>query len=78
MVKLYYQHLAEEQPERILIFHCKDTIPKIRNKYFQERNGAASVPQFPHSCVCERFIYSHHRSAYSGAGIYVDECGNWD
>ncbi len=28
--------------------------------------------QFPHSCVCERFIYSHNRSAYSAAGKYVD------
>ncbi len=28
--------------------------------------------QFPHSCVCERFIYSHDRSAYSAAGKYVD------
>ncbi len=46
--------------------------------------------QFPHSCVCERFIYSHDRSAYSAAGKYMDrtweyincsqthECGNWD
>ncbi len=44
--------------------------------------------QFPHSCVCERFTYSHDRSAYSAAGKYVDrsweyinrsqthECGN--
>jgi hypothetical protein len=24
--------------------HCKDIIPKIRNKYFQERNCAATVP----------------------------------
>jgi hypothetical protein len=24
--------------------------------------------QFPHSCVCERFIYSHYRSAYSATG----------
>jgi hypothetical protein len=46
--------------------------------------------QFPHLCVCERFIYSHNRSAYSVIGNYVDqsweytnrsqkhECGNWD
>jgi len=47
--------------------------------------------QFPHSCVCERFIYYHDWSAYSSAGTYVDwswvyikngsqthECGNWD
>jgi len=69
--------------------HCKDTILKIWNKYSQKRNFAASE-QFPHSCVCERFIYSHDRPAYSAAGKYVDwswkyinrsqahECGNWD
>ncbi len=47
--------------------------------------------QVPHSYVCKRFLYSHHRSAYSAAGKYVDcswelyilrsqthECGNWD
>jgi len=39
--------------------------------------------QSPYSCVCERFVYSHDRSAYSAAGKYVDpilghECGNWD
>ncbi len=28
--------------------------------------------QFPHSCVCERLIYFHHRSAYSAAGKYVE------
>ncbi len=31
--------------------------------------------QFLHSCVCERFIYSH-RSAYSVAGKYVDR--SWE
>ncbi len=46
--------------------------------------------QFPHLCVCDQFLYSHHRSAYSAAGKYVDRsreyincsmthgCGNWD
>jgi hypothetical protein len=45
--------------------------------------------QFPHSCVCERFIYSHDRSAYPAAGnmwtetweyinrSQTNECGNW-
>ncbi len=64
--------------------HCKDTIPKIRKKYSQQRNCAASVP-ISKFCVCERFIYSQGPSA----GKYVDrlweyinrsqthECGNW-
>jgi hypothetical protein len=46
--------------------------------------------QFLHSCFCERFIYSHHRSVYFAAGKYVDrsweyinrsqthECVTWD
>ncbi len=56
------------------------------------RKGIAQPKsQFPHSCVCERFIYSHIRSAYFAAGnmwtdpynIYVNrsqthECRNWD
>jgi hypothetical protein len=56
------------------------------------RKGIATRPQsqFPHSCVCERFLYSQDRSAYSNAGKYVErswkyinlsqthECGNWD
>ncbi len=28
--------------------------------------------QYPHPCVCERFMYSHDRSAYSAAGKNVD------
>ncbi len=40
--------------------HCKEPIPK--------KGIARPQSQFPQSCVCERFIYSHHRSAYSAAG----------
>ncbi len=32
--------------------------------------------QFPHSCVCERFIYSQDRSTYSATGKCVDRLGN--
>ncbi len=55
------------------------------------RKGIAQPQsQFPHSSVCEQFIYSHDLSAYSAAGKYVDrtweyinrsqthECRNWD
>ncbi len=46
--------------------------------------------EFPHLCVCERFLYSHDQSAYFAAGKYVDrsweyincsqthKCWNWD
>ncbi len=45
--------------------------------------------KFPHSCVCELFIYSQDRSTYFPAAEYADrsweyinrsqtkECGNW-
>jgi hypothetical protein len=37
--------------------HCKDTIPKIRNNDFQERNCAASVPIFHiHVSVSDLYI----------------------
>jgi hypothetical protein len=34
--------------------------------------------QFTHPCVCERFIYSHHRSAFSAAGKYVIVDRSWE
>jgi hypothetical protein len=36
-------------------FHCKDTIQKIRKNIHRKRI-ARGQSQFPHSCVCERFI----------------------
>ncbi len=52
---------------------------------------SGSQSKFPHSCVCERIIYSHDGSAFSAGGnIWTDpggweyinrsethECGNW-
>ncbi len=47
-----------------LSLHCKYTVPKIRNKYSIPRNKTARLRSpFLHLCICERFIYSHHRSA---------------
>ncbi len=59
-------------PKEISSIHCKDKTPKFRNKY--PRKGiSGSQSQFPHSCVCERFIYSQDRSAYSAGGnMYTD------
>jgi hypothetical protein len=68
---------------------------KIQYQKFEtniHRKGIVrSQSQFPHSCVCERFIFSQDRFAYSATGnmrtypgnIYVNlsqthECGNLD
>jgi hypothetical protein len=40
------------------ILHCKDIIPKIRNKYSQGKELLGYSPSFQHSCFCERLIYS--------------------
>jgi hypothetical protein len=39
------------------LLHCKDTIPKIRNKY-SRKGTVRPQSQFQYLCFCERFIYS--------------------
>jgi hypothetical protein len=46
--------------------HCKDAIPKIRNKYSQKRNCAASVPNF-HIHVYVSDLYIPRLVSYSAA-----------
>ncbi len=79
-------------------FHHSSTLTaKTKYSKFETnipRKGiAGSQSQFPHSCVIERFMYSHNRSASSAGGNmwsfvdqswdYIDrsqthECENWD
>ncbi len=79
-----------------IVWTPRDTVHTAKTQYRKietniPRKGIARPQsQIPHSCVNERFIYSHDRSAYSSAGKYVDrsweyinlsqthECGNWD
>ncbi len=53
---------------------------KTQNRKFETKTPRKGIArrrsQIPHSCVCERFIYSQNRSAYSATGKYVDwSCG---
>jgi hypothetical protein len=75
----------------LFLYSTLQRTENFRNKYSQKRKLRAAIVPFPKLiCVCERFIYSHDRSAYSAAVNYVDrsweyknrsqthECGNWD
>ncbi len=57
-----------------MLFHWSTA--KNQYRKFEKNIPRKGIPwpqsQFPQSCVCGRFIYSHHRSAYSAAGKYAD------
>jgi hypothetical protein len=43
---------------------------------FQEKEYRGLSHKFPHSCVCERIIYSHDGSAFSAGGNMGTDPGN--
>ncbi len=71
------------------ITHCKEPIPKIENKYSQERNFAATVPISTFVCLWAIYIFPPSICLF-WCRKYVDqswefinrsqthECGNWD
>ncbi len=67
---------------------CYYTLQRQFSLYIPFLGIARPQSQFPHSCVCERFIYSQDRSTYflqqkRQTRMYIirsqtHECGNWD
>ncbi len=56
------------------LFHLSCCLCNAKTKYqrFEANISKKGIAQFPHSCFCERFIFSYGLSAYSAAGKYVD------
>ncbi len=65
---------------QLAISRAHITFKKTQYRKFKTNTPSKGIArpqsQFPHSCICERFIYSHDRSAYSAAGKYVDR--SWE
>ncbi len=64
--------------------HCKGTIPKIRNKYSQERNCAATVPipKFIFLCAIYIFLWSvclfcSRKKGGPNVGLYRSRTDTW-
>ncbi len=50
------------------LYHTAKTKYRNFETNIPRKGISGSRSQFPHSCVCERFIYSHDRPAYSAGG----------
>jgi hypothetical protein len=69
--------MAMTSVHHMLFFLSLTTTLQIYFDFCIPRRGTARpLSQFPHSCVCERFIYSHDRSTYFPAAEYAD--GSWE
>jgi hypothetical protein len=81
--------IVSGRPIQVWIFTANTQYRKFETN-IPRKVTARPQSQFLHSCFCERFRYSHDRSAYSAAGNkgdraweYIDrsqthEYGNWD
>jgi hypothetical protein len=57
--------------EAVCLFYTAKTKYRKLETNIPRKGISGPQSQFPHSCVCEQFIYSHDWSAYSAAGKYV-------
>jgi hypothetical protein len=75
-------HLHLHMQEKSCILFMKPALYTAKTQYRKfeiniPRKGIARPQyQFPHSFVCEQYIYSHDRSAYSAAGKMWTDPGN--
>ena len=67
--KLEYTEHRGQRLEQLL--HCKDKIPNFETN-IPGKGISGSQSQFPHSCVCARFIYSK-----IGLPILLEEICTW-
>ncbi len=56
--------LAVDATNRDTLYKINPTLQRQFRLYIPFLGIARPQPQFPHSCVCERFIYSQDRSTY--------------
>ncbi len=71
---------SRHQPGYHLLFPARESLvsdipaalqrqnTEIWKQIFPEKEYRGLSPNFPHSCICERFIYSHDWSSYSAGG----------
>ncbi len=90
LLNLYQMSLLPEGKRILCLFylHCKDKIPKFRNKYSQKRNIAVSVSISTFICLWVIYIFpwsvclSCWRKYVDRSLDYINhsqthECGNW-
>ncbi len=83
---VFFRKFAEIMANECLSAHCKDKIPNFETN-IPRKGISGSQSQFPHSCVCERFIPRSvslfcWRKYVDRSWDYInrsqtDECWNW-
>jgi hypothetical protein len=68
VIKFYCKHSARG------ILHT-GTLQRQNAKNLKRKGISGRQSQFPHSCICERIIYSHDGSAFSAGGNMWSLCG---